>query len=174
MNAPRNDFFDALKRLIRRTIEDEMRGVALTLPREDVKPAGPHDSDVEQQILSALLSGHATAEQLKPLESKHFYSTFNQHLFTFLSNSPERDLQAIADTIDMRGPVLEELTTIRDCTPFAAAATLSKHVATVVNRSLERELIQTMQHIDAELRVGSLSVDGAKLRLREFFMGRIG
>jgi len=72
------------------------------------------------------------------------------------------------------GPVLEELTTIRDCTPFAAAATLTRHVATVMNRWQERELIQKMQRIDAELRVGALTVDGAKLRLREFFMGRVG
>jgi len=174
MNAPNRNPFAEFKREILEAVRHEMRGAALTLPREDVKPVGPHDSDVEQEILSALLIGHATVESLKPLESKHFYSTFNQHLFRFLSESPERDLQAITDAIDLCGPVLEELTTIRDCTPFAAAATLTRHVATVMNRWQERELIQKMQRIDAELRVGALTVDGAKLRLREFFMGRVG
>jgi len=151
-----------------------MRGVALTLPREDVKPAGPHDSDAEQDVLSALLCEHTTPEALAPLEARHFYSTFNQHLFTLLGTTTERDLQALVDLLDMRGPVLEELATIRDATPFTGPARLRQHVNTLLDRWHERELIRTMQQLDAELRVGAITVDGAKLRLREFFMGNSG
>ncbi|HEY5373887.1 MAG TPA: DnaB-like helicase N-terminal domain-containing protein [Polyangiaceae bacterium] len=174
MNAPNRDFFEGLKRALCRVVAHEMRGVALTLPREDVKPAGPHDYDAEQDVLSALLCEHTTIEALAPLETRHFYSTFNQHLFAALAASSERDLQAITDALETRGPVLEELTIIRDGTPFASAPRLREHVNTIMARWLERELIRTMQQLDAELRVGAITVDGAKLRLREFFMGNSG
>jgi hypothetical protein len=171
MNAPQRDFFVGLRRALCRTVAHEMRGVALTLPREDVKPAGPHDYDVEQEVLSALLCDYTTAEALGPLESRHFYSTFNQHLFSALTASPERDLQAITDALDMRGPVMEELGTIRDATPFTGPERLRGHVRTLMDRWRERELIRAMQLLDAELRLGTVTVDGARLRLREFFMG---
>jgi replicative DNA helicase len=165
------DFFDRLVSVLQTTIEHEMRGCAMTLSREDVRPTGPHNSDIEQEILSALLCGHTTVETLEPLESRHFYSNFNQHLFAALTTTAELDLQALADLLDMRGPVLEELATIKDATPFAAAATLRKHVATIMDRWRERELIREMQQIDAELRTAGLTVDDARKRLREFFIG---
>lgn len=174
MNAPRQDFINSLKRELCRTVAHEMRGVALTLPREDVKPAGPHDYDVEQEVLSALLCDHTTAEALAPLESRHFYGTFNRELFSALATSPERDLQAITDALSLRGPVLGELETIRDATPFTGPVRLRQHVNTLMDRWRERELIRTMQVLDAELRLGTVTVDGARLRLREFFMGTCG
>jgi hypothetical protein len=174
VNAPNRDFYDGLKRALCRVVAHEMRGAALTLPREDVKPAGPHDYDVEQEVLSALLCEHTTAEALAPLEARHFYSVFNQHLFAALAVGPERDLQAITDGLSLCGPVLEELTIIRDATPFTGPERLRGHVRTLMDRWLERELIRTMQCLDAELRVGAVTVGGAKLRLRAFFMERVG
>ena len=174
MNAPNRDFFEGLKRALCRVVAHEMRGVALTLPREDVKPAGPHDYDAEQAVLSALLVGHVGADDVRPLEPRHFYGTFNQRLFKLLASTAERDPQALVDLLEMHGPVMEELLTIRDATPFVCRELLQVEVAKIFNRWLERELIQTMQRLDAELRVGAITVDGAKLRLREFFMGRTG
>jgi replicative DNA helicase len=178
MNAPARDLLAQLrdlfvqgKRDLVRAVREEMRGCALTLSREDVRPTGPHNSDIEQEVLSALLCGHTTVEALKPLESSHFYSNFNQHLFAVMTTTVELDLQALAQLLDMRGPVFEELTTIKDSTPFAAAATLRKHVVTIMDRWRERGLIREMQQIDAELRTAGLTVDDARQRLREFFMG---
>jgi len=174
VNAPGRDPFGEFKGELVRVVREEMRGCALTLSREDVRPTGPHNLDAEQEILSALLCEHATFESLKPLESRQFYAHFNQKLFAFLSENPERDLQLVADGLNMCGPLLEELTTIRDCSLFAGSATLAKHVSTVMNHWLERELIQVMQHIDAELRVGALTHDGARARLRAHFVGNSG
>jgi hypothetical protein len=60
------------------------------------------------------------------------------------------------------------------CTPFAVATTLRKHVATIMNHWLERELIRTMQQLDAELRVGAITHDGARARLRQHFTETAG
>ncbi|MEP7049451.1 MAG: DnaB-like helicase N-terminal domain-containing protein [Pseudomonadota bacterium] len=162
------------KRTLAETIAYEMRGAIMQLPREIVPMPAPADLDIEQEILSALLCGHVTTDELKPLESRHFYSRFNQRLFEFLVASAERDLQAITDALPCRGPVLEELTIIRDATPFACLPTLHKHIRTVMDRWLERELIRTMQEVDAELRVGALTHDGARARLRQHFMEHAG
>ncbi|MEO7032727.1 MAG: hypothetical protein ABI548_02765 [Polyangiaceae bacterium] len=163
-----------VKRTLAETIAYEMRGAILQLPREIVPMPAPGNLDVEQEILSAVLVGHVTTDDLKPLEARHFYSRFNRRLFETLATSPERDLQAITDALPCRGPILEELTIIRDATPFACLPTLRKHVKTVMDRWLERELICTMQQIDAELRVGALTHDGARARLREHFMEHSG
>ncbi|HET7540687.1 MAG TPA: DnaB-like helicase N-terminal domain-containing protein [Polyangiaceae bacterium] len=146
----------------------------MTLPREDVKPVGPHDGDSEQVVLSALLCGHATIEDVKPLEARHFYSTFNARLFGVLCTSAERELPALIDLLDMRGPVLEELTLIRDASPFVCVPLLSVEVAKILDRWLERELIRVMQELDAQLRVGAITHDGARARLRQHFMENAG
>ena len=159
---------------IKRAIESEMRGVALTLSRDDVRPVGPHDLDAEQAVLCAILNGNTEADDLKPLESRHFYSHFNQRLFAALSATDERDLRALVDALDTRGPVLEELTTIRDATPFVCVPLLRNEVAKILDRWLERELIRAMQKIDAELRVGAITHDGARARLRQHFMETSG
>jgi len=159
------------RRSLTDVVAEEMRAAVMMLPREELPQAAPHDLDAEQEILSALLCDHVTTDELKPLTPQHFYSRFNQFLYQVLLNVPERDLQKLTDLLDVRGPVLEELTTIRDATPFCSLQTLRKHVATLVERSLERELIRVMQKIDAELRVGSLARDEARIRLRKHFTG---
>lgn len=155
---------------IKKTVQHEMWSAMIMLPREEAPQAAPHDTDAEQEVLSALLCEHTTTEALKPLESRHFYSRFNQHLFALLATTEERDLQTLVDLLDARGPALEELTIIRDATPFAIAKTLRKHVTSIMERWLERELIRTMQTLDAELRIGAITHDGARSRLRQHFM----
>jgi len=167
VNAPSRRGDKSLREVVRET----MLECALLMPRPEVTPAAPHDLDAEQGVLSALLCGHTTIDALKPLESSHFYGHFNQRLFNVLCWSPERDLERIADLLNIGGPVIDELTTIRDATPFAVRATLRAHVMTIVDRWRERELIRAMQQIDAELRVGALNHAGARARLREHFVG---
>lgn len=209
MNAPA-EFFQQLQRAVCRTIAREVRTLALTLPREVVKPVGPHDADAEQAVLSALLNGHATVAELRPLAPRHFYSLFNAKVFEALTArttrdgrckrcdgtgrlaafnvrpgchyvlcnecliTSDRELQALVDLLEVRGPVLEDLTIIRDTTPFTHPSFLRQNVTTIMRRWLERELIRTMQEIDAELRVGALTHDGARRRLREHFLENSG
>lgn len=148
-----------------------MRGVALCLRREDVLPCGPNTLEGEQNVLSALLCSGITIDELKPLEAKHFYSVFNQRLFETLATTKSRDLDAVADALGGYGPIMEELEIIANCTPFVHPTRLHKDVIMIVDRWRERQLIQVMQKVDAELRVGALTVDGARARLREFFVG---
>lgn len=155
-------------------IAREMRGAILTLPREEAPQAAPHDSDAEQVILCALLLGHSSAEHVKGLQPRHFYSAFNARLFELLTSTKERDLQLLADRLGILGPVVPELELIRDASVFVCASMLHLEVAKVLERWLERQLIRTMQEIDAALRVGSLTHDGARARLRQHFMENAG
>ena len=160
--------------LVRREIRHEIRAAALVSePRPSLPP--PSDLDAEAEVLSALLEGHCSVADLAPLEARHFFGRFHSEVFEALTLLSDRasDLESVAELLTDRGivgPVVDELEQLRDAQPFASSDRLCQHVRTILDRWRERRFLELLGSIDLEVRTGVLSVDGAKPRLREFFL----
>ncbi|HMJ14821.1 MAG TPA: hypothetical protein VK524_25590 [Polyangiaceae bacterium] len=139
----------------------------------------PHDDDAEQEILAAVLSGDVLPADLAPLRGQHFRAHIKQQAFAAADalavfGAPVT-VEAIVELLTHEGysreAVRSELELARDATPFLCRSTLQQRGERVIELWRQRQLIGVMSEVDAQLRVGVLTHEGAKLRLREYFTG---
>lgn len=138
----------------------------------------PSDIASERLIISALLSGDATPETVRPLVAEDFFVPLHQVLFASVEALAESGKRMSADPHSMALVVtalraqgvggrvedwIDHLLLLRDGEPFLVD--LSRAVARVLETSNARSLSSSVRAIDQRLRLGMVSSEQALAEL---------
>lgn len=157
---------------LRSGVREEIR-IAALLDRPVSACGLPCDLDAEQEICSAVLCGQVAPGDLSPLVGKHFYGRLFGFIFIAADAVLAAGLEFTVEHVEIAlreqgfdGPeVHRELIQTRDTTPFVVRSILDRQAERVIDLWRRRQLIETMQRVDAELRVGAISFRDAALAL---------
>ena len=149
----------------RDAITRELRASLLMM---EPAPRPPADLDAEGEVLSAIIDGRVTREELAPLDSRHFYSDLNRAIWDAAKLVAPGDavgLRAALDTAGWRGELNHELLTLWSAQPWVSVQRLRESVTVLIELWARRELIAEMRRLDRQICAGVVSANEGRARL---------
>lgn len=154
---------DALARAVREELRAEL---LLHAPRVDTLPP-PTALDAEEFLVSAVLDGHGM-HVLGDLKIEEFFLPLHRATLTAVRMLPvDSSAEEIAEQMRANGcvgAILEELQRLQLEIPFRVD--LPVHVAAVREAAKKRAMLRWLDDIAVSLRMGRITADQAKAKLR--------
>lgn len=135
-----------------------------------------YDTDAEQDVLSALLSGAVKTSDLPGLMPTAFWSPFNGTVYHAIMELEEAgrtvDEVSVLERVialSWRGSVEEmsyEISLIKSCTPYCLPEQVISQAGRIVSLHETRKLVILLEGMLAELKGGFVTAEEAQCRLK--------